>query len=106
MFSSFKHICCHITNAGIQRLIDAINPSNDNKLFGPNEDSDEEEGEESDGEEENQDLDKSESESDSDSEDENQNVEIDEKFRNDVINSLGPAAHNDDDEVCPFIQLN
>ena len=98
LLSCFKHICTQITNTGILRLIDAIIPSNDNKLFDGNEDSDEEEDEEAEDENE----DNEESESGSDSEEENQNTEIDEKFRNDVINALGPAAHNDEDEVFQY----
>jgi DNA polymerase phi len=94
LLSSFKHICGHITNAGVQYLVDAINPSNDNKLFGGIEDSDVDD-EEMDAEEE---SDKSESESES--EDEEPTGEVDENFRNDVINALGAAAENDDDEVC------
>ncbi|CAG2161742.1 unnamed protein product [Oppiella nova] len=97
LLSSFKHICGHITNAGVQYLVDAINPSNDNKLFGGIEDSDVDD-EEMDAEEE---SDKSESESES--EDEEPTGEVDENFRNDVINALGAAAENDDDEESVYL---
>ena len=98
LFSCFKQICTQITNTGIQHLVDAIIPSNDNKLFAGNEDSDEEDEEVEDEEREGNEGD-SESDSDSEDENENKNQEIDEKFRNDVIVALGPAAYNDDDEV-------
>ncbi|CAG2108933.1 unnamed protein product, partial [Medioppia subpectinata] len=93
------HICGHITNSGVNYLVDAINPSNDNKLFDGNIDSDEGEDEEEDEEEEN----KSESDSESESEEENQTGEVDEKFRNDVINALGAAAENDDEEESIYL---
>jgi hypothetical protein len=94
LFSCFKHICNHITVIGLQRLVNAIIPSND-KLF-----NDENDGSDSDNESDiEEDIEKSESESESESEEDNQSSEVDEKFRNDVINALGPAAQNDDDEV-------
>jgi hypothetical protein len=79
-------------------LVNAIIPSND-KLF-----NDENDGSDSDNESDiEEDIEKSESESESESEEDNQSSEVDEKFRNDVINALGPAAQNDDDEV--WIQI-
>jgi hypothetical protein len=96
LMSSFKYICNEITGVGIQRLIDAIIPSEANKLFNEESDSDND----SDVDELN---DKSESESDSSEEEEDENAVIDEKFRNDITNALGPAAQNDDDEVSPIL---
>ena len=99
--SGFRHICHLITNTGLQSLIHAINPSNDQQLFDDadgSDDDDEEIDEQEDEADQNQESEASD-ESESDEEVEDANQEIDEKFRNEVITALGPAAQNDDDEV-------
>lgn len=110
LISGFRQICHLLTDTGLQSLIDAINPSNDQQLFADvdasdDEDLDEEENEAKDSHE--SDACHTESSDDDDDDHElNDSQEVDEKFRNEVLAALGPAAQNDDDEVGSRLDSN
>lgn len=99
--SVFTHICPFVTKVSIEILREAIQSSNFLK-HSDNED-EEEENENPDDEseiKENESENDTDDSSDSSSEDEvDTNNNIDEQFRNDIKNALGPAAGDEEDEV-------